>query len=222
MKQKKILIPTTNAESWIDLLAGREKHWKDGYSAKMAAESWERTEGIPKEIVTALNKNDQLKNSELLMAIPEFKVSLPGGVRPSQNDLLVLISNERGLTVVTIEAKAKEDFGSLISEWQKDNTKGKNERLEYILKEINFTSKEYLSLRYQLFHRLASAVIMAKKFHARNALMVIQSFTESDKDNHYEDFEKFVSAYDQKPTKGRPIEIAKSGDINICVMWVQS
>ena len=123
MEQKKILRPTTNIESWEKLHP--KKHWKDEHSAKLVAESWEKASDLPKEIINALNKNDQLKNSELLMAIPEFKVSLPGGVRPSQNDLLVLISNELGLTVVTIEAKAKEDFDSLISDWQKDNAKGK-------------------------------------------------------------------------------------------------
>ncbi len=222
MKQKKILEPTINAISWKKLLADPEKHWQDGYSAKMTAESWEAANDIPKEIVNALNNNEQFRNAELLMAIPEFKVSLPGGTRPSQNDLLVLISNEIGLTVITIEAKAKEDFGPLISDWLQDNSKGKRERLEYILKEINFKSKECLSLRYQLFHRLASAVIMAKKFHARNALMVIQSFIESDEDNHFKDFEKFVNAYDQTSTKERPIKVGKSGDVDIYVMWVHS
>jgi len=35
MTQKKIYVPTKNAESWRECLADPQKHWKDGYSAKI-------------------------------------------------------------------------------------------------------------------------------------------------------------------------------------------
>ncbi len=223
MNQKKILIPTTSIESWKSLLADPGKHWKTGYSAKTAAESWENAKDIPKEIFIALNKNDRLSNSEMLLAIPEFKVPLPGGSRPSQNDLLVVVSNISYLTVITVEAKAKEDFGPLIKEWKKDASAGKDERLVFIKNEIGVSRNELDDLRYQLFHRFASAVIMAKKFHAHNAVMIIQSFIQSDLENHYKDFEKFIIVcYDKISIKETPIYVGTIDSIQLFALWVNT
>ena len=221
MEQKKIFIPTTNAESWKVFLASLS-HWKEGYSAKSAAESWEKVGGLPIEIITAFTQHESFKDSEMLLAIPEFKVPLPGGSRPSQNDLLVVTSNEKGLTVITVEAKAKEDFGQTIKEWKKDASDGKEKRLEYLLKTINFQSKEIDNLRYQLFHRLASAIIMAKKFHANKALMIIQSFQENDDKNHFTDYQNFISVYKIEPIKEQIQQISSVNGIDVYVLWVFS
>lgn len=221
MKQKNILIPTTNAESWKIFLAS-QTHWKTGYSAKSAAESWERVKGLPKEIKTAFNKHDNFKDSEMLLAIPEFKVPLPGGSRPSQNDLLVVTSNENGLTVITVEAKVDEGFDKTISEWKKNLSVGKENRLKYLLSTINFQSKEVDNLRYQLFHRLASSVIKAKKFHANNALMIIQSFQENDDKNHFKDYQEFISTYNVEPLKECIQKITSVGEIDVYALWVFS
>lgn len=221
MKQKNILIPTTNAESWKIFLAS-QTHWKTDYSAKSAAESWERVKGLPKEIKTAFNKHDNFKDSEMLLAIPEFKVPLPGGSRPSQNDLLVVTSNENGLTVITVEAKVDEGFDKTISEWKKNLSVGKENRLKYLLSTINFQSKEVDNLRYQLFHRLASSVIMAKKFHANNALMIIQSFQENDDKNHFKDYQEFISTYNVEPLKECIQKITSVGEIDVYALWVFS
>lgn len=62
MNQKKILIPTTNAESWKDLLAKPDNQWKNGYSAKSVAESWENRE-CKKDCVNShiYNKGERIK-----------------------------------------------------------------------------------------------------------------------------------------------------------------
>lgn len=73
-------------------LADETKHWNTGYSAKILARSWEAVEGFPPEVATALQQTDKpsLKGLTPILAIPECKVPLPGGVRASQNDLFVL------------------------------------------------------------------------------------------------------------------------------------
>jgi hypothetical protein len=56
----------------------------------------------------------------------------------------------------TVEAKALEDFDKKIKEWYQNPSLGKKERLDFLLKEINFpqiSNKD--KLRYQLFHRTA-------------------------------------------------------------------
>ncbi len=220
MEQKKILIPTTNAESWKIFLAS-EIHWKPGYSAQSAAESWENVKGLPKEIIKAFNQDEGFKNSEMLLAIPEFKVPLPGGSRPSQNDLLVVTSNEKGLSIITVEAKVDEGFDKTVNEWIAKTTNWKV-RLDYLINKINFPAIESGNLRYQLFHRLASAIIMAKKFHAKNALMIIQSFQSDDKKNHFSDYQNFLQAYGVSAEKETIQAITKVGNIQVYCLWVNS
>jgi Domain of unknown function (DUF6946) len=223
MSQKKILIPTENAESWKPFLAEPEKQWKDGYSAKSVAVSWEKNRDIPIEIKEAMNKSEILKDAELLLAIPEYKVSLPGGNRDSQNDVLAIMRHDYGLIVAAVEAKFRESFGNdTVNEWLKNASDGKKERLSFILNIISFPQIDYCNLRYQLFHRLASAVIMAKKFYASQAIMIIQSFEEDDKKNHYGDFTAFVEAYGKTVVKKEPIELAQVDGLTISTMWVNS
>lgn len=222
MIQKKIFVPTQNKESWKELLAEPEKHWKKGYSAMSVATSWENENDIPKTIKECLVSNDRFQDIELLFAVPEYKVTLPGGNRPSQNDVFFIAGNSRGLISCTVEAKAREDFDELMGVWYNDPSRGKKERLDFLQQEIGFpTNIDISKLRYQLFHRLASAVIMANKFHARDAMMIIQSFVEDDTENHFEDFHAFVRAYGVEETpKAVPILLTEVEGIKVYVMWV--
>ena len=72
----KILIPTDGADDWQRFLADPEKQWKRGYSAMAAALSWEAANGLPSEISELLGGMP-----ELLLSIPDHKVSLPVGNR---------------------------------------------------------------------------------------------------------------------------------------------
>jgi len=195
-KQNKIFIPTKNAESWRDFLADKDKHWKAGFSAMSTAYSWEESEGIPTEIVDVLTQHSDFNGLDLLISIPEYKVPLPGGNRPSQNDILAVFTTEKALSVMTVEGKAKENFDDILSIWKaRTSESGVEKRLGYILKKIGIKDENIDSLRYQLFHRLASAVVMAEKFHAKNAIMIVQSFNHKDKENHFNDFSNFIKLY---------------------------
>ena len=85
----KTYIPTTNAEQWAQLLADPHKHWRTGYSARTLAYSWQEANGFPAEVRSVLTTT--FPNIELLLALPEHQVLLPGGSRPSQNDIWVLL-----------------------------------------------------------------------------------------------------------------------------------
>jgi hypothetical protein len=49
------------------------------------------------------------------------------------------------------------------------------------------------SVRYQLLHRTASAVIEAERFGARHAVMLVHSFTEENL--WFDDFAEFASVF---------------------------
>jgi hypothetical protein len=78
------------------------------------------------------------------------------------------------------------------------------------------------SIRYQLLHRAASAVIEAKRFHAPFAVIIVQSFVVDDSQNHYDDFCAFVRLFNKVPTKGKLIEISRPQERRLFAAWVQS
>jgi hypothetical protein len=222
LKQKRIFIPTDNAESWRNFLADKDKHWKPGFSAMSTAYSWENSEGIPNEIKDVLSQYSVFSDLELLISIPEYKVPLPGGNKPSQNDVLAVFTTKDALSVMTIEGKAKENFDDILSVWKaRTSDSGVEERLGFILSKIGITNKEIDNLRYQLFHRLASAVIMAEKFHAKNAIMIVQSFNNNNTENHFSDFVDFLKLYEYSSIdKSKLYKLTQVNGIDIFAGWV--
>lgn len=153
---KLILVPTEGVRDWQRRLADPEKHWRTGYSARALAHAWEDASGLPPEVAALLGP---LGKVELLLAIPEYDVPLPGGERPSQNDVFALVRTKDGLIVVMVEGKVSESFGPTLEEWRKDASAGKTERLAHIKGKLGLANNPPPGIRYQLLHRAASAVI---------------------------------------------------------------
>jgi hypothetical protein len=225
MKQKRILIPTEGPQSWQHLLAEPVKHWQPGYSAMSTAFSWEDADGIPKELATLFAHAEEpaIRDASLAIAIPEYKVGLAGGTRPSQNDVFAILTSSGGLVAVMVEGKAREDFDDLLGDWKKRTSpQGVKARLADIAKHIGLSTQIPDEIRYQLLHRTASAIIEAKRFHAPFAAMIVQSFVSNDTENHYGDFCAFLRLYGKNATKGRLIELTTSEGCRLFAAWVQS
>jgi hypothetical protein len=219
---KKIYIPTKNAEDWRQFLAEPEKHWKDGYSAKSLAKCWENAENdFPNEIKEMFAEN-HLK-LEMLLAIPEYQVCLDTKKFPSQNDIFVLAKDKSGLVVIMIEGKVDEPFDKIISEWY--DSDGKKERFDFLANKLEILEDIalYNDFRYQLFHRTVSAILTAEKFCARKAIMLVQSFSKTNK--WFEDYAQFVKMLNAniQPQIGK-IDECKTlkSDIDLFVGWVKS
>ena len=175
---KRIFVPTQSASDWQRLLAKPKLHWKSGASAMTAASSWESAAGqLPAEISEHLNSTElaPLSDLQLLVAIPEWQVELPGGQTRSATDVLALCRNDMGLCVVAVEAKVLEDFGPTVAEKRAKASEGQGERLRF-LHELLGVEHFSDAIRYQLLHRTASAVLTARSFHAATAVMLVQAF----------------------------------------------
>ncbi len=191
--------PLKIQEEWKELLVDPIIQWEDGKSAKELAKLWARSDKMPKS-VSDLFPNDEIKP---IFLFPEYPVQMPGIGKGSCNDLYVLTSTSDGYMPIMIEAKAGESFGPFILDWYKERTKNKDEgrnaatRLDGILEELglkNYDEPPYQrigALRYQLFHRTASALLEAKRIKATKALVLIQSFQQDPKG--YEDFKQFLN-----------------------------
>jgi hypothetical protein len=130
-------------------------------------------------------------NPELLLALPEHKVPLPGSSRgESQSDVFAIIRAGHQTFAATIEGKVDEPFGSRVCEWLQDASPGKRERLTFICEMLGLAEPLPDDIYYQLLHRTAAAMIEAKRFKTNAACMIVHSFSPSAK--WYEAFERFA------------------------------
>lgn len=217
----RILIPAASADDWKRFLAD-ERHWKTGYSARSLAHCWHACSGLPPEIEAALATEPVFANAELLVAIPEHQVALPGGGRSSQTDLWLLLRTPSALASVAVEGKVAEPFGPTVGEWLGEDVEepaaNKHRRLRGLC-EILGLSTAAPELRYQLLHRTASAVLEARRFLAAHAVMLVHSF--SQQDLWYDDFERVVVALGGHAEKGRLISIPNRGGPTLHLGWVR-
>jgi hypothetical protein len=170
----RIYTPSTGPGSWQRLLAKPDLHWERGYSARTLAYCWEAARGLPPEVERLFQP--MFGGAELLLALPEHKVPLPGRGADSQSDILALVGTAGGLITCAIEGKVDEPFGPMIGEWLVDASPGKRQRLTYLCALLGLNEPAPASIRYQLLHRTASALIEAERFHASAAAMIVHSF----------------------------------------------
>ena len=211
----KIYIPTSNAEQWSQFLADPAKHWRRGYSARTLAYSWQEADGFPSEVQNVLAL--QFPAIELLLAIPEHQVPLPGGSRPSQNDIWVLASSQGRLVSIAVEGKVSEPFGPTVQEWQSESSSGKLDRLSFLLQVLGISSVPELT-RYQLLHRTASAIIEAQRFNAAAAVMLVHSFSQSNE--WFQDFSAFVSLMGGSAIENGIISVGDRSGVALHLAWV--
>ncbi|MBI1181716.1 MAG: hypothetical protein GC201_14285 [Alphaproteobacteria bacterium] len=208
---KKIYVPSRGVEDWKRLLANPCKQWRSRYSAKAMAHSWEAADGLPPEVAAIFEGT-----CELLLAVPEHKVRLPGGARESQNDIFALLRVGERTCAATIEGKVNEAFGPAIGDWLRDASEGKQERLRF-MSDLLGIALPADSLRYQLLHRAASALIEAERFKTDFAAMIVHSF--SPEKRWFDDFARFVSLFGPSAEPGRGYAVSLPSGRTLILGW---
>ena len=204
-------------EDMRPFLADPELHWREGYSACELATSWVTADDIPTPVRNVLDTCPEYRGAELVEGYFERKVDLRTKGRPSQTDLMVLAKLKEGLGVIAVEGKVEESFGPLISKW--NNTPGKDARLRHLCQTLGVRKKQTGDLRYQLFHRTASAIFEAERYCARQAMMLVHSFSETD--TSINDFLDFAGAI-KMPVAGKDTasEPRRFGEVELRLAWV--
>ena len=220
-KTSRIRMSTTGPDDWQQFLAQPEKHWRPGYSAWALAHCWEAATGLPPEIETVLASSTMadLHDAEPMIAIPEYAVHLLGGDRPSMNDVFVLGRTPAGAVTMMVEGKVNESFGRLVKDWKSDASRGKQKRWSYLLSVLGLDGEGCDGLRYQLFHRTASAIIEARRFRARDAVMIVHSF--SDKDTGFDDYKAFAELFDVQAGIGELLFIGERNNTRLHIGWAR-
>lgn len=214
-----ILITTKSAEDWKAFLADPDKQWKTGYSAKTLAYCWEEAGGFPKSIKTVFSKAGAPFTDLIpLLIIPELQVPLPGGKRPSQNDIWVLGKSNNELVSIAVEGKVSEPFGPTLEEWMVQFSPGKLERLFFLKNALGLKNKIPQNIRYQLLHRTASAIFKAKEFNASHAMMLVHSFSQSHE--WLDDYKNFLDLF----SLGGDLNLISTmqlGSLQLHFAWIQ-
>ena len=217
----KILIPTQSFRDWQRLLAKPDLHWKAGYSAMTLARSWDAAAptGFPPEIRAALDASGapSLKGLAPLLAIPEYQVPLRGGDNPSQTDVLALARGSAGLVAIAVEGKVDEPFGPTLAEKLLEPSQGFKDRLTFLLGLLRLPDSVSGSIRYQLLHRTASALLIAEQFNARVAVMIVHSF--STLDRWFPDFQAFAALFHAHAEIGQPVPAGEFAGISLFLGW---
>jgi hypothetical protein len=216
----RILHFTAGPRDWQVLLADPQKHWRTGFSARTLAHCWEATEGLPPEVraVFASSNEPLLAEFAPILAVPEFKVPLPGGDRASQNDLFVLGRSKAGPVSVMVEGKVSESFGPTLAEWRKDASAGKEERLSFLLRTVGLSSVPDGANRYQLFHRAASAVLEGERYRAVAAVMLVHSF--SQERACWPDYQAFLQLFGVRAEVGAIQRLTGAQRVPLFAAWV--
>ena len=218
-----IYVPITSPDQWKMLLAEPDKQWRTGFSARTIAHSWLAAEGLPVEVssLPASSGIQALSSVDPLLIIPEHQVHLlPTSGHPSQNDVFVLgKAADGGLVSIAVEGKVSETFGPTLAEWGQDASRGKHTRLDFLKEELSLQRDLAPGIRYQLLHRLASAVIEAKRFGAKHAVLVVHSFSRTRE--WFSDFEAFLSLFGSNAQVGALAWLFNSGDLSVYAGWAE-
>jgi hypothetical protein len=213
-----ILVPTQSYEDWRRLLARPDRHWKAGFSAMTLARSWEAADGFPDEVreVFRSSGHPHLTAIEPLLVIPEYQVPLPGGRRASQTDVFVIARSVTGLVTIAVEGKVDEAFGPTLAERRSEESEGVATRITFLLHCLGL-SEAPGSLRYQLLHRAASAIVAAQQYSASHAVMLVHSFSSSDR--WFDDFAAFAKLFNRTANIGRLVTLGSCSGVDLHIGW---
>lgn len=210
--------PMNTADDWAQMLADPVKHWRRGFSARALAYCWHEAKGFPPEVDKVLQAFEPLRGIELLLGLPEHQVPLPGGARPSQSDIWCLARHGESLVSMTIEGKVEETLGPTLGEWLADGSPGKDARLRFLMEQLSITEMPGTSIRYQLLHRTASAVIEARRFRATRAVMLVHSFSPTHQ--WFDDYAAFARVLGIEAERDRVYSAGTRGGVGLSIGWV--
>ena len=215
----RIFVPSRGPGDWQPLLADPEKHWATGYSAQTLAHCWEDAAGFPSEVLKVLSRNPILATAEPLLILPEWEVPLPGGSSASQNDIWLLAKSAVGLISIAVEGKVEEPFGPTVGEWKLEASTGKDRRLAWLTDSLGLSSPIPDSIRYQLLHRAASAIMEAGRFGARHAAMLVHSFSKND--SWFGDFAAFASLFSLSAARDQLLSTELPNGLPFHLAWIR-
>ncbi|WP_342565248.1 hypothetical protein NST84_08960 [Paenibacillus sp. FSL R7-0345] len=162
-----------------------EAHWVDGRSAKELAKAWTQSGAptVPKELERLIDSHQDIKGLIPEIAIPECETKLDAfNGNGRKHDLIVYGKTSDKKTLISIEAKADEPFGEVISNLIKRYSTNPRTKVPERIKQLGlsvFGDKDFGHIRYQLLHAVAGTLIEARINNCGQAVFVVHEFVPS-------------------------------------------
>lgn len=193
-------------------------HWKTGYSAAELAKSWIRAQDFPPPVRRVIETCADYRGLRLIEGYFERKTDLRTPGRHSQTDLLVIGETSAGPVVIGVEGKRDEAFGPIVFDWLAKGGR-RQERLEGLCRVLGLDPGQCHALRYQLFHRTVAVLFEAEAAGAKNAMLLVHSFSTGD--SGFNDFERFTAELGVPLTVRNGVSEAKAlNDMVFRFAWV--
>jgi len=122
------------------------------------------------------------------------------------------------LVSITLEAKVDESFGPTVKAWLENASVGKKKKLVFLRENLGLMDKVLDNIRYQLFHRTVSALLEAKHFNARYAMMIVHSFSPAK--SGFDDYQAFLGLFGQSAQAGNLVELHIGGTPRLFSGWI--
>ncbi|MCJ7738673.1 MAG: hypothetical protein MUQ10_15405, partial [Anaerolineae bacterium] len=97
-------------------------------------------------------------------------------------------------------------------------TTGKEKRLRFLCDELGLDYPPPFEVRYQLLHRTVSAILEAKRFRAREAVMVVHTFSRTNE--WLEDYQCFLALFGLEAGINQTVTTERVNDIRLSFAWV--
>jgi nucleoside 2-deoxyribosyltransferase len=231
----RIFVPARGTTDWRALLGNPMTQWRIGYSARALAESWQSAMDVPDAVRRVFRSSPHriFQKLELLLAIPEHRVALPGGAASSQTDLFAVArSQDDGLVAIAVEGKAEEPFDATVADWLERRaideerrgrarvpSAGAQARLRHLCQLLEVEEGQIGALYYQLLHRTASALLEARRFGAANALMLVHSFSPTHR--WHEDYAAFARCLGAESADVDTIaDVGERSNVRLYLGWI--
>jgi len=117
-----------------------------------------------------------------------------------------------------VEGKVNESFGPTIDEWRAEQSPGKDKRFRFLLDTLGIHAEPEGSTRYQLLHRMASALITAEQFRAVAAIMLVHSFSQSRVG--WQDYRHFLDQLNVDAKEGLLQRVTTTTAVPLFATWV--
>jgi hypothetical protein len=209
---------TSTSEDWQQFLAEPERQWRTGFSARTLAHAWQTANGFPAEVESVVRTSTDLAGADPLIGIPEYRIPLPGGERASQSDILVLGRATAGAFAMVVEGKVSESFGPRLGEWLDGASSGKQERWRFLCAILGIDESQPPDMRYQLFHRSASALLAARLHHSPIAVLLVHSF--GGERAGFADFAAFLKIFNVVAVAGTMQRVGQFDGTHLLAAWV--
>jgi len=190
-KIRRIHVPMLSPDDVIPHL-GAPGHYRFPRSGWCIANHWFVANDLPDLVRLTLETIPLFGGAELIEGLIERHVELGDGATASQTDLLAILGVGTELAIMAIEGKVDETFGRLVSEELSEASERKTARVRRLAALFGLSVADAGPLRYQLFHRTASAIFEAKRYRAKSAVMMVHSFDAND--CGLSDFKQFAAA----------------------------